>query len=342
MNTVSSRPAPDHDDNVAALLMLEALVFIHQADITAVHQWISKVPLVEINSTVDRRDAHPVAVITNAGNHTLHNPSRMKHALGYFFEFFIRWPETENIGVGYGFSAESRAHRVANNSADSCCRSAVRVQCRWMIVRFHLETHRACFVELYHAGVVVKDRDTPGLVQFFCCPKDGLLEQIIEVNLLAVDTHINRALERLMDTVLAPGLGEHFQLDVGRLPAEVAVMLLYGLHLDEIEEKVFCLAQSRQGVVVEFANRPVYNLHLIGFEVRTWRLSRIADYHHLDTIVGKYLLAYRCDLLVVYLTQQDILTGGANILSSGPHIRQRRRNRFSDRVGNAALEVDLN
>ena len=53
--------------------------------------------------------------------------------------------------------------------------------------------------------------------------EDRVLDQVLVVaraELLAgliADFDLDRALERLVDAVLAPGLGEHLQLDVGRL-----------------------------------------------------------------------------------------------------------------------------
>ena len=49
-------------------------------------------------------------------------------------------------------------------------------------------------------------------------PEDGFLEQVVER--LALEFH--HALERLVGAVLAPGLGDGFELAVRRLPAVFA------------------------------------------------------------------------------------------------------------------------
>ncbi len=60
-----------------------------------------------------------------------------------------------------------------------------------------------------------------------------------------------------MDAVLAPGLGERFEFEVGRFAAGLAVVGLDRLHLVEREEQVRLARELAQRVVVEVAQRHV-------------------------------------------------------------------------------------
>ena len=54
-------------------------------------------------------------------------------------------------------------------------------------------------------------------------------------------THINgivihnTGFKRLVDAVLAPGLGQRLELDIGRVAADAAIVTLNSLHLAQVE-----------------------------------------------------------------------------------------------------------
>ena len=63
--------------------------------------------------------------------------------------------------------------------------------------------------------------------------ENRLLQQVAEVPRAGLVGVGDAAGERLVAAMLAPGLGDRFQLDVGRLAAQLAVVLLDRLQLDQ-------------------------------------------------------------------------------------------------------------
>ncbi|MBA7701250.1 hypothetical protein ES703_109983 [subsurface metagenome] len=55
--------------------------------------------------------------------------------------------------------------------------------------------------------------------------------------------HIHRAFEGFMDAVLAPGLRDCFEFNVGGLSTEFLKVFLNRLHLDQIQKQVLFFAQ---------------------------------------------------------------------------------------------------
>ena len=157
MNTIPAGPAADNHNKIAALRIFKTFILIHQPDIAAEHQRVGHISVIEINRTVNRRYPHPVTVITNTANHTLHNPPRMQYTLGYFIQLLVRQTKTEYVRVGDRLCTHARPHRVANHTADTSGRSAVRVERRWMIMRFDLKANRVFIIELNNACIIFEN-----------------------------------------------------------------------------------------------------------------------------------------------------------------------------------------
>ncbi|MBA7633924.1 hypothetical protein ES703_41495 [subsurface metagenome] len=174
MYSVSACSAADDDNQISTLRILEAFVFIHQADVAAEDQWISEVSVVEVDRTVDSWYSHSVTVVSDAGHDALHNPSRMQDAFGDVFQFLIWRSETKYIRVGDGFRAQAGSHWVADYAADAGGCTAVRVERRGVIVGFDLKTNRRILIELDHARIVGKYRYTPLFIEFFGGFENGL------------------------------------------------------------------------------------------------------------------------------------------------------------------------
>ena len=72
---------------------------------------------------------------------------------------------------------------------------------------------------------------------------------------IAPAVEVDPALERLVRAVLRPGLGDRFQLDVGRVAVEFAEVRLDRLHLVERQRQLPVAAQLDECRVVEVAER---------------------------------------------------------------------------------------
>ena len=61
---------------------------------------------------------------------------------------------------------------------------------------------------------------------------------------------VNDCFKRFVDTMLAPGLGEHFQLHVGSVAPFLLVISPHRLHLLQIQRQPPLLADGQQSVIV--------------------------------------------------------------------------------------------
>jgi len=80
VDAVASRPPAHDDDQVAGLLVLEALVPRQEADVAAVDQRVAEIPVVEVEGPVGRRDAHAVPVVADAADDAAHDPLGVQDA----------------------------------------------------------------------------------------------------------------------------------------------------------------------------------------------------------------------------------------------------------------------
>ena len=65
---------------------------------------------------------------------------------------------------------------------------------------------------------------------------------------------MNASAECLVGTVLAPGLSDGFQFDVGGISPQAAEVILHGLHFRDAQVQLTLFAEHHQFVVVHFAN----------------------------------------------------------------------------------------
>ena len=119
---------------------------------------------------------------------------------------------------------EPGAEGVAIDADDSGDRAAVRIEGRRRIVGLDLDHQMLPVVEGHDAGVVVKDRDEPRLAFTLDRPALDLTGGSLEVapeqrldgfGLRAGLAIVDRGIEDLVLAVLAPGLGQALELDVG-------------------------------------------------------------------------------------------------------------------------------
>ena len=151
--------------------------------------------------------------------------------------------------VGDGDRSVGDAEHVSDHAADTGVGAAERLDCRGVVVGLGLERDRD----------VASEADDPGVAD-----ERRLHERRID-RLGAVAQHLDqgqtvlavvgrdRGTERLVGTVLAPGLSQRFEFDVGRFAAEVGVVGLDDPELLRIECEA-ALDADRQQLVHRLAD----------------------------------------------------------------------------------------
>ena len=100
----------------------------------------------------------------------------------------IGWGKAEDIRIAEGLGAQARAHRVANDAANSRVGAAVRFNGTGVIVRFDFEDHVIVIVELDDARVIRENLDAPIVLAPSCCAnglrglEDGFLEHVLKLS----------------------------------------------------------------------------------------------------------------------------------------------------------------
>ncbi len=167
--------------------------------------------------------------------------------------------DAEDVGVGDGLGAQPGAHDVADAAADAGGAAAVGLDGAGVVVGFDFEADGVGFVEDDDAGVVLEDAEAERFLAF-CDQIFGALENRLfdQVSVCAEDfsrfvDDLNGAFERFMNAVLAPGLGDRLQFDVGGLALLGTEVFLDGLHLGQREEQVAVAAELCELVVGKIA-----------------------------------------------------------------------------------------
>src|SRR5205823_6070970 len=129
------------------------------------------------------------------------------------------------------------AEDIADDTADASVCSAKRLDGGGVVMGLDLERDFVVVVEVDDAGVVGEGGAYPGLVDFFGGGADVSVQEAIDKGqgdaLTLIDG--NTSLKGFVDAVLAPGLGDGLELDVGGVAPEAAVVMLDGLHLTQVE-----------------------------------------------------------------------------------------------------------
>jgi hypothetical protein len=121
-----------------------------------------------------------------------------------------------------------------------------------VVVGLHLEADVVPVVEADHAGVIFKDAHAPVVraepaADLLGRPENGLSQEVVEKPAVEVDL----PLQSFVGAVLRPGLGDRFQLHVGRVAPLVAEVSLDGPHFHRVEGELAGAAELLQGGVVQ-------------------------------------------------------------------------------------------
>ena len=341
VDPVTAGAAADRHNQVVRVGLFERFIDRDQTDVSAVNQRVSEVALVEEYRAVDGRDPHAVSVVTHAGHDAAHDPFRVKNALRKIFERNFRRSEAENVRVGDRLGAHSCPHRVTDDAADPRVGAAVGLQRGRVIVRFHLEADVVLVVERHDARIILEDAHAPVFfaevfADLLCRGENRFLQHILEDDLLLAVPVRNAAGQGFVGAVLAPGLRDGFQLDVGRVAVQLLEVLLDRLHLDQREVKLAFEREGFQLVVVHRADRDDHEVEVVrtaDFEV----LERERAFHDLlDRVVGEDLPAQFVDLGGIKARDEELAEradGGDRLV----HFLHGFQGRIGDRVHDAGF-----
>ena len=220
----------------------------------------------------------------------------MEHARRQIFDRRVGRRETEDVGVANRLGAHAGAHRIADHTADARVGPAVRLQGRRMVVRLDLEHDVVLIVEADHAGVVRKHADAPvpvaGLPANLLRGRENrLLEHVLESLFAVFVAIVDSPGQRFMAAMLAPRLGDRFQLNVRRIAAQRAKVGLNDAHFDQRQEKLPLPAESRQFAVAHRSDGHRDKLEAGRRADRQPREVQGAEDHLFDCVVGQHLRA---------------------------------------------------
>jgi hypothetical protein len=211
----------------------------HESARSAEHQGLAQESLVEHDGSVDGGDARFVAAVLDAAVHAAQQALGVHQARRQRLVPVGRG-EAEDVGVEDGPAALAGAQDVAVDADNSCHGAAVGVQRRRAVVGLGLDRDEVVVVEAEHARVVGEHRDEVGPLghELHGGGAHAGLEQRLDLAGGAVFVVHDAGVEDLVLAVLAPGLGDHFQFDVGGVgrqadgPAEHVDVVLREIFLD--------------------------------------------------------------------------------------------------------------
>ena len=152
---------------------------------------------------------------------------------------------------------------------------------------------------------------------------------------------INDAAERLVDAVLGPGLRERFQLDVGRVAADLGEVVLDRVHLGEVQAQDALLADLEQARVADAEERDLAALEPVFRRDRRVRDGHVAEEHVLDGRVVQHLVADQAKLLRRRFPVEQEFPAGAHGGGAEAHVGDALLRARLDRVHDAGLAEDL-
>ncbi len=136
--------------------------------------------------------------------------------------------------------------------------------------------------------------------------------------------------------MFAPRLSQRFQFDVGRIPPQVAVILLDRLHFDQCQIQLALAAQPPQRIVVQFADRHRHQLEPIRRTDVQFRQFERPEHDLLDRVVRQDLRAEQRDFGRIE-PADPVFAQRANRFDLQPEIGDRLLGTLSHRVHHAGL-----
>ena len=344
MDAVAAGAPAQHHDQVAGARVLGDFVARNQPRRSGEHQRIADVARIEMHRSVDRRDAHAVAVIAHAGDHARHDAARMQRARGQRVVIRVGHAEAEDVGIGDRFRRQARAHGIADTAANSGASAAVRLNRAGMVVRFNFERQRPLVVERDHAGVVLEDRQAAAVADQFGRAEDRFLQQIIVVLESVGAVQVDRAAHRFVAAMFGPSLRDRLEFDVLGLAAQLRVMLLNRFHFSQRQRQAALLADLEQLRVALLQQRHFDQLEDRFGAGRMHRRGRV-DVQFFDAFVCQQLAADAQQFsgigLLILGVLQNIFAARGDMLRDGAAVFKRFIDTDQHRVHHAGLADDF-
>ena len=226
---VSAGPPADGDDPVAGLGTRERRADIGDADAPTEHQRIGGVGRVVQDRSGDGWKPHLVAVVGHTGDDAGPDAAGVQHTIGELGRRQIGRAEAEDVGAGD--RVVSGTEDVADHAADAGVGPAERLDRGRVVVGLGLQRQGAPGLERDDAGVAHERRDDERSVD-----RVGRVPQSLQQRgSLVTGRGGDSRPERLVSTVLAPGLSDRLELDIGRVAALVLEPGLQGEQLLGVE-----------------------------------------------------------------------------------------------------------
>ena len=151
VNAIPASPATGDHHQVARLNTAVGGIARHDADRPAEDQWVTKVAGVEGDRTGDCRNAHPVAVVTDTGDHAIEQPRRRNHPGGNLLGRGVERRDAKDIEVSQRLGAVAGTEDITNDAAQAGGGTAVGLDCRGVVVGLDLHADVVVAVEPHHA-----------------------------------------------------------------------------------------------------------------------------------------------------------------------------------------------
>ena len=161
MDAISARSATDGHNQVAWHRLLFDLVDRDDADVPAVHKWIPQVAIVEVYGTIDRRDAHAIAIVSDARHDPFHDATRVQYCGRQIVGIKVGGSKAEDICVAYWFCTEACPEWISDHTTKPRVCTSIRLDSRWMVVCFYLEYNVILVIEFYDTCIIFEDAHAP-------------------------------------------------------------------------------------------------------------------------------------------------------------------------------------
>ena len=215
-----------------------------------------------------------------------------------------------------------------------------------MVMRLDLDADALFVVELHDAGVVLKDADAPivlaqPLTDFARCGKDRLFEHVAELQVAGVVPIVNSAAQRLVRAVLAPGLGDRFQFDVGGITLQIDEVLADRPHFHQAEIQLALATEVGKLGIVHLADRDGRAAELIRVSQRNAVQRNRAPEHLLDRIIGQNAAGQFFEIRPLGTFVDPIFSARGDGLDRQPQFGQCSFCALSNVVGHTRFEQDI-
>ena len=148
MDAISSGASPNRDDAITRLRITMHKSSGHHTDDATKHKGVPHVAIIEPHPAIQRWDTHPIAVISNPGDHLLKNAARGQTARRNVGQ--IRGRNTKDIRGRNWLGPQTGTNHITDAATNPCRSTAIRLNGTWVVVGLHLEAHRVLVVERHY------------------------------------------------------------------------------------------------------------------------------------------------------------------------------------------------